>query len=143
MISLVTALRARGVEFALVDARVRYRPRRLVRTGELENLRVRKADLLAVLHEDSWHEAHPWPEPSDIVWFSELVPADQDCRACGQGRWWRLKTVGRSTPRAWTCARCHPPSVPEAEVEFASELAELGLPHTRAQDDDNSAEVAL
>lgn len=62
-------------------------------------------------------EVEWWPRVGSAVPFDSAAGSGESknaCACCGDARWWHLRKGG-----PWFCARCHPPSLPPDQVEFA------------------------
>ena len=97
--ALVAELRALGVELAPAGDRLRFRPASRVPPDLLARLRERKAEVLALLAEDSLAPArawsgysYPWPDSLSALGVRHVGPFDQ-CADCERWSWVRYGSV--------------------------------------------------
>lgn len=96
--ALLSDLRLAGVELAVRDGRLLYRPRH-VDPGIAARISAHKADLIDALGDDDATRAFALPDPT------ARTRRHDECRWCRRSLWWAV----RSTDELWTCGFCHPP----------------------------------
>lgn len=109
---LLSDLREAGVELAVRDGRLLYRPKAVA-----PSIAARIA-----AHKDAMIGAVAAAEPAELV---PALPVDiprhrhEPCRWCRQSLWWAL----RLTDPYWTCGYCHPPAAHLGRVFWRGEDA--------------------